>query len=118
MPEPEPGQRYTFADFQKADERGLECPRCGCGHFEVVETRPAPGGRIRRRRECRHCGWRITTLEMRLGDAEEFDSDLPTGQAGREPVPADEAGSEAKSDTSGPPKKTKRPRKKRKSKKK
>jgi transcriptional regulator NrdR family protein len=43
--------------------RGLECPRCGCRHFRVVYTRAAQGGRIMRRRECRHCGRRITTSE-------------------------------------------------------
>jgi len=42
---------------------GLECPACGCRHFFVIYTRPTPGGRIRRRRECRHCGRRITTYE-------------------------------------------------------
>jgi len=43
--------------------RGLECPRCGCRHFHVLYTRAAIGGRILRRRECRHCGRRLTTYE-------------------------------------------------------
>ncbi len=43
--------------------RGLECRYCGCRHFRVVYTRPAWGGRILRRRECRHCGKRVTTWE-------------------------------------------------------
>ena len=42
---------------------GLECRECGCKHFRVVYTRPYHGGRIMRRRECRHCGKRITTWE-------------------------------------------------------
>jgi len=46
-----------------AQARGIECPRCGCRHFWVVYTRAAWGGRIMRRRECRHCGRRITTFE-------------------------------------------------------
>ncbi len=46
-----------------AEPRGLRCPRCECGHFHVLYTRGAPGGAIRRRRECRHCGRRITTTE-------------------------------------------------------
>jgi len=46
--------------------RGLDCPRCGCRHFRVIYTRAAWGGRIVRRRECRHCGRRITTSE-RIG---------------------------------------------------
>jgi len=45
------------------DKRGLECRVCGCKHFRVVYTRPTWGGRIMRRRECRHCGRHITTWE-------------------------------------------------------
>ena len=44
-------------------KRGLECPQCGCGHFRVLYTRRALGGRLLRRRECRYCGRRITTYE-------------------------------------------------------
>lgn len=47
----------------RADVKGIVCPRCGCGHFRVVYTRAKLGGRIMRRRECRHCGRRITTWE-------------------------------------------------------
>jgi transcription elongation factor Elf1 len=47
----------------EASDRGIECPRCGCRHFEVVYTRPVRGGRVQRRRQCRHCGRRITTVE-------------------------------------------------------
>lgn len=50
--------------------RGLECPRCGCGHFEVVYTRQVAKGRVMRRRECRHCGRRLTTFEQIAGSAE------------------------------------------------
>ncbi len=52
-----------------AERRGLECPRCGCGHFRVLYTRRAWGGRILRRRECRHCGRRMTTYEREAGCA-------------------------------------------------
>jgi transcriptional regulator NrdR family protein len=45
------------------DKRGLECRYCGCKHFRVVYTRPTWGNRIARRRECRHCGKRMTTWE-------------------------------------------------------
>ncbi len=49
---------------EKPDERrGLVCPRCGCEHFRVVYTRRAPGGKIVRSRECRHCGRRVITYE-------------------------------------------------------
>jgi len=47
---------------------GLECPKCGCRHFEVLYTRPMFGGRIQRRRQCRHCGRRMTTLERKVSE--------------------------------------------------
>jgi hypothetical protein len=50
-----------------ADQHGLICPQCGCRHFEVLYTRRALGGKLIRRRACRHCGRRITTSETRLG---------------------------------------------------
>ena len=50
------------------DGRGLECRYCGCKHFRVVYTRPTMGGRILRRRECRHCGKRMTTWERPIGN--------------------------------------------------
>lgn len=46
-----------------AEGRGIECPRCGCGHFSVIETRRTYGQRILRRRECRNCGRKIMTIE-------------------------------------------------------
>jgi DNA-directed RNA polymerase subunit RPC12/RpoP len=49
------------------DGRGLVCRHCGCRHFRVIYTRPAYGGHIMRRRECRHCGRRITTWEKPIG---------------------------------------------------
>ena len=42
---------------------GLVCRGCGCRHFHVVYTRKAPGNRIMRLRECRHCGKRVQTWE-------------------------------------------------------
>ena len=45
------------------EQRGLVCAKCGCGHFRVIYTRASWGGRIIRRRECRHCGKRVTTYE-------------------------------------------------------
>lgn len=49
---------------QPSSKRGLECRKCGCAHFRVLYTRRACGGRVLRRRECRHCGRRVTTYEM------------------------------------------------------
>jgi transcriptional regulator NrdR family protein len=48
---------------ETASRRGLACPGCGCAHFRVLYTRRSIGGRILRRRECRHCGRRVTTYE-------------------------------------------------------
>jgi len=50
-------------DPDETREKGLTCPDCGCSHFRVIYTRPAARGRIQRRRECRHCGRRFTTME-------------------------------------------------------
>ncbi len=49
---------------RKDPPRGLMCRQCGCGHFRVLYTRRALGGRLLRRRECRHCGQRMTTYEQ------------------------------------------------------
>lgn len=49
------------------DVRGIRCPTCGCGHFRVVYTRGGWGGRVMRRRQCRHCGRRICTTERITG---------------------------------------------------
>lgn len=49
------------------EQRGLVCAKCGCARFRVVYTRKAWGGTLRRRRECRNCGTRITTHEMTIG---------------------------------------------------
>ncbi|QDU76908.1 hypothetical protein Pan97_39650 [Bremerella volcania] len=43
--------------------RGIECPRCGCRHFYTTHTEPLRDGRIRRRKECRHCSRKIVTYE-------------------------------------------------------
>lgn len=47
-------------------KRGLECRWCGCKHFRVIYTRAVRGSRLVRRRECRHCGKRMTTYERTL----------------------------------------------------
>lgn len=48
---------------QTKDDRGIRCPACGCGHWRVIYTRASWGGRLMRRRECRHCGHRVTSVE-------------------------------------------------------
>lgn len=49
------------------NDLGLECRWCGCKHFRVIYTRPCRGGQLSRRRECRHCGRRMTTRERAIG---------------------------------------------------
>lgn len=53
---------------------GIECRHCGCRHFRVVYTRPGARRGIVRRRECRHCQTRITTVEK---PKDEHQSDEP-----------------------------------------
>lgn len=52
----------------ESDEKptGLECPACGCRHWYTIETRTQMKY-IRRRRQCRHCGRRVTTSERIIG---------------------------------------------------
>ena len=49
------------------ERRGLSCRHCGCRHWIVLYTRRASNERILRRRECRHCGYRVTTYEKASG---------------------------------------------------
>ena len=49
------------AETKPVGTRGLKCQACGCRHLYVVYTRPARNHHIMRRRECRHCGKRMTT---------------------------------------------------------
>jgi len=60
MPEPVT-QRKTWDPAQ--DRKGLESRYCGCKLFWGIYTRAIFGGRLMRRRECRHCGKRMTTWE-------------------------------------------------------
>lgn len=42
----------------------MQCPSCAAVESRVVDTSPDPAGQeIRRRRECRQCGTRYTTIE-------------------------------------------------------
>lgn len=59
-----PEKRPTMQELAAgARQGGLVCPECGCRHFRVCKTKPGDGI-ILRRRECRHCGRRITTFEQ------------------------------------------------------
>lgn len=51
---------------QQRQPSGIRCPQCGCCHFYTTHTEPLRDGRIRRRKQCRHCGRRIVTYEASL----------------------------------------------------
>ena len=53
-----------MAEDTEKQNYGLECRRCGCRHFYVIYTRRSLGGKLTRRRECRNCGERMTTVEQ------------------------------------------------------
>lgn len=48
----------------------MECPHCQKEtKTKVIDSRPdGPGGSIYRRRECKECGQRFTTFELRACD--------------------------------------------------
>jgi transcriptional regulator NrdR family protein len=62
MNEPQPQPPKT----EEGAKKGIQCARCDCAHFWVLWTRYHIG-KIVRRRECRHCGHRITTTERITG---------------------------------------------------
>lgn len=43
---------------------GIRCPSCACAHSEITHTERLPRGQIRRRRICRNCAHKFTTLEV------------------------------------------------------
>jgi transcriptional regulator NrdR family protein len=51
---------------QQSFSSGIRCPQCGCCHFYTTHTEPLRDGRIRRRKQCRHCGRRIVTYEVAI----------------------------------------------------
>lgn len=64
----------------------MRCPYCATDHDRVVDSRPADDGEaVRRRRECRACGLRFSTVERtehpaltvrkRSGQTEPYDAD-------------------------------------------
>lgn len=61
------GPQASQKDREATEQKGLVCRHCRCKHFRVVYTRPAWGGRIVRRRECRNSGRRTATLEKPVG---------------------------------------------------
>ncbi len=74
-PCPRPDGRWADATGPAPRERyspAVRCPRCSACEDHVVDSREVDRGEsIRRRRECRNCGYRFTTFE-RLGGAVTF----------------------------------------------
>jgi hypothetical protein len=57
----------AWTSGRQIDRREPEgCP-CGSEHFQVIYTFRGWGGTPIRRRECRHCGKRMTTWEKPIG---------------------------------------------------
>lgn len=63
---PPPGDESPESLEPSTDVRGLECPECGCRHFYVIYTRRRQD-RIVRRRQCRHCGRLVLSVERLIG---------------------------------------------------
>lgn len=57
-----PGELASLQGAKDAS-RGVRCRECGCADFYVRETERKKDGTIRRRRQCRNCGKRLTTQE-------------------------------------------------------
>ncbi|MBN1912059.1 MAG: hypothetical protein JW818_20225 [Pirellulales bacterium] len=56
-PDPQP------AENEKPVPTGIRRPRCNCAHCPVLYTRHMVNSRIMRRRQCRHCGRKFSTIE-------------------------------------------------------
>lgn len=52
-------------------DSGLECSNCGSIKTHVINTRINSSGNIIRRRECKYCGKRFSTVEYRISDVDE-----------------------------------------------
>ena len=61
-------------DTPNRGPKPLECPRCGCKHFETITTRRHSDGHLYRRKQCRHCGRRITSIEIPLAEKNSMDN--------------------------------------------
>lgn len=55
---------YSYANniFRK-ESIVMRCPECSCEDSKVIDSRPTEN-KVRRRRECVHCGYRFTTYEI------------------------------------------------------
>ena len=51
----------------KPPTQGIACRECGCRHLYTTRVRKVYDGMVRRRRQCRSCGFEFTTHEFDLG---------------------------------------------------
>lgn len=58
-------ERMTLAQMAEtsATTGGLQCPKCGCNHFEVYKTIRGESAKFRYK-ACRHCGHKILTSTL------------------------------------------------------
>jgi len=54
------------AELGDDEPKGIRCRKCHCRDLRVIYTRHY-ANKIVRRRECRHCGTRLTTTERMSG---------------------------------------------------
>lgn len=59
-------ERRTLSEMAGAS--GISCPRCGCRELKVTNTEPMGNGRIRRRRACVNCLYKLVTFEVTIRD--------------------------------------------------
>jgi DNA-directed RNA polymerase subunit RPC12/RpoP len=57
------GMSDTARSDDNTEVQGIECPRCGCGHFSTGWVRHK-NKMVVRRRDCRHCGKKVMTYEQ------------------------------------------------------
>lgn len=51
----------------------MTCPHCGCGRVRTVDSRPY-GAQVLRRKECRSCLERFSTLEIPVEEYKDLKS--------------------------------------------
>ena len=64
--------------MSEQNARGIVCPKCACGHFDVAHGwMKGPGYRYIRKRQCRNCGWSMHTKETPLVQRDEEQGEPP-----------------------------------------
>jgi transcriptional regulator NrdR family protein len=50
--------------------KAVSCPKCSGEQVQVIETSASATAIVRRRRECKQCGYRFSTVEITVDDYE------------------------------------------------